>query len=117
MFFTIFDRKAFIEAVDANSLKGYAKAILKDSDRSGGMAEIVDAPAQLAGRRILLLGCQPFGLTWKYRQSEGQITQRTDFFFDTEEKLMVVSVVGSEDIQNEVRKALEEILRRGTLEL
>ncbi len=112
LFITVFKEGDFLPDNGTDSLMGYAKALLKDAERTGSSIEIVDAPARMGGRRSLLLGQNAMGLGWKYYDAASKRhLVRSDYFFNQPGLLLVVSMTAPEESHQGLRMAAEELLR------
>jgi|GEM_PF-6763922 len=109
---TLFRTEDFMPQLDKDGLMGYAKALCLTNGKGGHNVEIVDAPGTLGNSTMMLMSMPPIGLTWKSYNAETEVwVLRTDYFFETEKGLLVVSIMGNENVQAYVRSAAHDVLR------
>jgi hypothetical protein len=117
VFFTLFEHGSFLPgAPDEDALMGYAKALVTSGGDEAHSITIVEGP-EYVERHTILLGASPLLVTWQRADPQtGAAMLRTDYFFDGEGALLVVSVEAEAKVQPGVRNALNEVLRRAMLQ-
>lgn len=117
VYFTLFEHGGFLPgAPDEDALMGYAKALVTSGGDEAHSIAIVEGP-EYVERHTVLLGASPLLVTWQRADPETSAAMlRTDYFFDSEKALLVVSVEAEAKVQPGVRSALHEVLRRAMLQ-
>lgn len=116
LIFTVFKQGEFLPSVDEQSLMGYAKAIVLSAGKEETVT-IIDPPGSELDRKQALLREKPLFITWQRTDNaSGAAIVRTDYFFEIEEGLLVVTVAGDPRSQGAVRDAAERVMRFGYFE-
>jgi len=116
LFFTVFRKGQFLPQVDEDALMRYAKALVLGAAKNESIA-IIDEPGSEIPRKQVFLGAKPLFVTWERANSEtAQTLRRTDYFFESGDSLLVLSVVAEPASHAAARQAAEDLMRAAYLQ-